>query len=173
MAPPGTSTVAESATSTVTDTVTTSSQPQLPVPTEKLPQQQDASGAKLSITEVRVAEHPGFDRVVFEFGGTGTPGWDVDFTTDPRREGSGEPIDILGESVIRVTINGAGYPDDVGVPSYDGPNPVAGVGGVTQVVVEGPFEGQSVSFIGVNANDPNVRVSALSSPTRLVLDIAR
>ena len=45
------------------------------------------SGNGLGLTGVRVAHHPGFDRVVFDLGGNGTPGWRVEYTTRPRYEG--------------------------------------------------------------------------------------
>ncbi|MCK0439117.1 hypothetical protein MUG78_06460 [Gordonia alkaliphila] len=142
--------------------------------TGTLPVQHDAStNARLTVTDVRVGGHDGFDRVVFEFGGVGTPGWRVQFTDDPRQDGSGDPVIVPGRAVIAVTLIGVGYPGDTGVAEYSGPNPVAGVGGITQVNLEGVFEGQQLAFIGVSAAQPAVAVSALSSPTRLVIDIAR
>ncbi len=142
------------------------------VPTGSLPVSQAASAdARLSVTGARVGEHPGYDRVVFDFAGTGTPGWTVRFTDDPRRDGSGEPVSIPGTSIIEVVLTGLGYPDDTGHPAFVGV--VDGVGGLTRVDVGGVFEGQALAFIGTNATNPGVRVSALSSPTRLVVDIAR
>lgn len=154
-------------TETVTETATATA-----VPTGTLPAEQAASdGARLAVAGVRVGQHEGFDRVVFDLAGTGTPGWTVRFTEDPRRDGSGEPVAIDGKRVIQVTITGVGYPADTGVEPFVGD--VEGEGGVTQVDVAGPFEGQAVAFIGSEAENPGVRISTLSSPTRLVVDIAR
>ncbi|MFZ2510348.1 MAG: hypothetical protein WAW85_04570 [Gordonia sp. (in: high G+C Gram-positive bacteria)] len=155
----------------VTETVTeTTTKPA--VPTAALPQEQAASeSARLSVTGVRVGRHDGFDRVVFDLAGTPSPGWMARFTDDPRRAGSGDRVEIAGRSAIQVTITGIGYPSDTGVEPFIGA--VGGEGGVTQVDVAGPFEGQAVAFIGSAAENPAVRISTLSSPTRLVVDIAR
>lgn len=159
----------ETVTETSVETVT-----EAPVPTGTLPVSRDASpGAALGIVDVRVAAHDTFDRVVFEFQGSGTPGWNVDYTADPTREGSGEPIEVAGRTVLGVAITGVGYPSDTGVEPYDGPNPVPGTSGVREVYLDGIFEGMSVAFIGVDADRPAVSVSTLSNPTRLVVDIAR
>ena len=170
-------TVTESATaaSPASSTAPNTQGPPSPAPvTGQLPVSRDASsGARLTVTDVRVGRHDGFDRVVFEFGGVGTPGWRIDFTTDPRQDGSGNPVAVPGASIVAVTITGVGYPGDTGVPAYSGPDPVPGVGNVTQVNLAGVFEGQQLAFIGVDADRPAVQVSALSGPTRLVIDIAR
>lgn len=126
----------------------------------------------LTPTDVRTGHHDGFDRVVVELGGTGTPGWIAEWTDNPSSPGSGDPIDVPGQSVLRVRITGAGYPGDTGAEFYSGPNPVQGTGVVTEVHLAGLFEGESEMFIGVEANEPNVRISVLSNPARLVIDIA-
>lgn len=144
----------------------------VPVPTGPLPVSIAASeGARLSVTRVRLGEHPGFDRVVFDLGGMGSPGANVSFTDDPRLDGSGERVAMTGRSVIQVVITGVGYPGDTGVGAFTGR--VGGVGGITGVQVGGPFEGQVLAYIGVDAENPGVRVSTVASPTRLVVDIAR
>lgn len=163
---PSTSTI------TTTTTPTTLATPTVAVPTGTLPVSIAASeGARLSVTRVRLGEHPGFDRVVFDFGGNGTPGANVSFTDDPRWDGSGDAVPIQGATVIQVTITGVGYPFDTGVDAFTGG--VTGIGGITGVQVGGPFEGQALAFIGVGKATPGVRVSTLTSPTRLVIDIAR
>ncbi len=153
-------------TATVTETTTRTAAPTGTLPTEQAP----SHDAQLSVTGVRIGQHDGFDRVVFDLAGTGTPGWLVRFTDDPRRDGSGEPVEIDGRRVIEVIITGIGYPGDTGAAPFIGV--VDGQGGITAVDVAGPFEGQAVAFIGSAAENPGVRVSALSTPTRLVVDIA-
>ncbi|WP_298445954.1 hypothetical protein [Gordonia sp. (in: high G+C Gram-positive bacteria)] len=170
VAPVSTATTTRTVTSVETLTPTVGE----PLPTGALPQSRAASGdARLSVTDVRVGRHDGFDRVVFELGGRGTPGWRASFTDDPRRPGSGDPVEVPGKTVIALTILGLGYPADTGVPAYAGPNPVTGTGGITRVTLTGVFEGQADAFIGVAADRPGVRITTLSGPTRLVVDIAR
>jgi hypothetical protein len=38
---------------------------------------QASTDAAVTVSDIRIGGHDGFDRVVFEVGGTGTPGWDV------------------------------------------------------------------------------------------------
>lgn len=142
------------------------------VPTARLPLSAPAVGAALTVTDIRVGAHSGYDRVVVEFGGKGTPGYDLRFTDDPRQDGSGDPVSVPGRSVIQLVINGVRYPGDTGIPEFTGPKPVPGLGQVTQVNWFGVFEGQQRLFVGVDADQPAVRVSTLTGPTRLVLDIA-
>ncbi len=170
----GTPVPAPSTTTAATTTAETStSATQTPAPTGTLPADGQAStGAMLTPTNVRVGHHDGFDRVVIDLGGTGTPGWVAEWTTDPVGPGSGEPIDVSGDSVLRIRITGAGYPGDTGAEFYSGPNPVDGTGVVTEVHLAGIFEGESEVFIGVDADQPSVRITVLTEPTRLVIDIA-
>lgn len=135
--------------------------------------EQHSGNAALTVTDLRTGAHADFDRVVFEFGGTGTPGYRIDYTDDPRQDGSGAPVAVPGRSVIQVVITGVGYPDDTGVREYSGPNPVPGTGQVTQARIASTFEGQTLAFIGVDAERPPVRVMTLDGPTRLVIDVLR
>lgn len=171
---------ADSPSATVTETVTsgppaaTSSAETAAAPTGSLPVSSEPSDVSaLTVTDIRVGAHDTFDRVVVEFGGSGVPGYDIRFTDDPRKDGSGTPVTIPGRSVIQVVINGVGYPFDTGVAEFDGPNPVPGAGSITEVAWGGVFEGQSRLFVGADAAEPAVRVSTLQSPTRLVLDVGR
>lgn len=139
------------------------------------PQQHEPSdGARLTVTNVRVGHHPGFDRVVYELGGTGTPGWQVRYTDRAVQDGSGKPVDVAGQSILEVRILGSAYPWDSGVTQYEGPDPVTdpsapGIAGVYHTVV---FEGATQSFIGVNAERPAFSVDSLENPARLVVDVA-
>lgn len=130
--------------------------------------------AALTVTDISVGHHEGFDRVVYELGGTGTPGWEIEYVDRAVQDGSGTAIDVAGQSVLEVRITGSVYPFDSGVEPYSGPDPVVdpsapAVAGVYRTIV---FEGVTQSFVGVNGERPAFSVSALSNPTRLVIDIA-
>ncbi|UAK34765.1 hypothetical protein K8O92_13555 [Nocardia asteroides] len=149
--------------------------PQAPAPQDAGPKQGKASAdAALTVTDVRLGRQPGFDRVVYDLGGVGTPGWIVRYTDRAVQEGSGNPVDVAGRSILEVRILGSAYPFDSGVTPYEGPDPavdpaVPGIAGVYRTTV---FEGVTQSFIGVQADRPGFTVSTLSNPTRLVVDIA-
>jgi len=121
---------------------------------------------------LRTGRHNGFDRVVFEVGGAGTPGWDVRYVDQASSQGRGEPVDVAGQAVLQVTITGAQIPDTTGVAEFDGPDPLPGSGTrtVTEVVYDHTFEGTSVAFVGTTARAP-FRVYALSDPARVVLEV--
>jgi hypothetical protein len=159
-----------SAGATATDEAGTDA-PAFPANTE--PDTQDASAdAQVTVHDIRTGRQDGFDRIVFEVGGVGTPGWDVRYVDQASSQGSGRPIDVAGQAVLQVTITGAQIPDSTGVTEYDGPNPLPGAGTqtVTEVVYDHTFEGTAVAFAGTTATAP-FRVFALTNPTRVVVDV--
>lgn len=132
-------------------------------------------GAKLTVVDIRTGRHEGFDRVVYELGGEGTPGWRVGYVDEPLQQGSGNEVPVAGDAVLQVLIDGSAYPFDSGVEQYDGPDPVlAEAGGsVVEVSGSGVFEGVTQSFIGVAAHGTPFSVYSLTGPTRVVIDVAR
>jgi hypothetical protein len=130
-------------------------------------------GALVTVRDIRIGRHDGFDRVVFEVGGRGTPGWDVRYVDDPSSQGSGDPVEVSGEAVLQVTLNGVGYPDDTGIAEYSGPDPlsVADTEVVTEVAFDATFEGTTVAFIGTTSMTP-FRVYRLADPGRVVVEVA-
>ncbi len=146
----------------------------LPFPANTEPDTQDPSAdAALTVTDVRVGHHDGFDRVVFELGGTGTPGWRVEYVDQPIDDGKGDVVAVDGDAYLQVMISGSGYPMDTGVEEYAGPNPVrAGDDGeVEEVLLRGVFEGYTQAFVGVDDEQRPFRVFSLEDPTRVVVDV--
>jgi hypothetical protein len=129
--------------------------------------------ASVTVSDIRVGRQDGFDRVVFEVGGTGTPGWDVRYVDAAASQGSGKPIDVAGDAVLQVTLTGAGYPYDTGVTEFSADGPVTGAGTetVTEVAFDATFEGTTNAFVGTDSKAP-FRVYLLQNPTRVVLDVA-
>lgn len=128
--------------------------------------------ASVTVSDIRLGGHGGFDRVVFEVGGTGTPGWDVQYVDAASSQGSGAAIEVAGDAVLQVTLTGAGYPYATGVEEYaGGPLTGAGTTTVSEVVWDATYEGTSVAFVGTTARNP-FRVYALSDPARVVVEVA-
>ncbi|MCZ2838260.1 AMIN-like domain-containing (lipo)protein [Modestobacter sp. VKM Ac-2985] len=126
----------------------------------------------LTVTAVRAAEHEGYDRVVFELAGSGTPGWQVEYVDAPSSQGSGAAVEVPGAAFLQVTLQGTSYPYETGAEEVArGPVSVSGTDTVQGVVYDATFEGTSVAWIGTSAEVP-FRVSALSDPTRLVVEVA-
>lgn len=135
------------------------------------PSQGAATGHGLTIEAVRVGDHEGFDRVVLEFTGEGDPGWFADFTSDPRQQGSGYPIEYTGDTALSLMATGVALPYDSGVePMPTGPV-AEGTGDITGVTHNGVFEGQAQFVIGLNGEPRPYTVNILQEPTRMVIDI--
>ena len=134
----------------------------------------DPGGAQLlTVTGVRVAQHTGFDRVVFDLGGRGSPGWDVAYVDGAVDDGSGERVDVDGESILSVRIRGTAMPMDSGVEEYDGATVDPDDGSVEEVVYRFWFEGYTTAFVGVDGDRRPFRVFTLEDPARVVVDIRR
>ena len=131
-------------------------------------------GNGLGVTDVRVGRQDGFDRVVFDLGGTGTPGWRVAYVARPVQEGSGDPVRLRGSAFLQVDLRGMGMPSDTGVPPFgDFRTRVDGTGGIAQVAPGSVFEGQQQAFIGLTGSRRRFRAFALTNPTRVVVDVRR
>ena len=134
------------------------------------PQSGEGSGAGLVLVDVRVAEAEGFDRIVLEFSGAGTPGWAVGYVDDAVLDGSGEHVALGGGAILDIYASGTTWP----APDYyRGPGrftPTNG-GGVDHVHVGGTFEGTTQVLAGIDGDPAPFRVRALTAPSRLVVDV--
>ena len=133
-----------------------------------------ASGERALLTQVRAARQEGFDRVVFQFEGA-LPGYSVKYVKKPvHADASGAEIPIDGDHVIEVRMESASGADLAGEnvrQTYTGPDRVKGdTAEATEVVKVGDFEGVLTWAIGTH-DEVSFKVSKLSSPSRLVIDI--
>jgi hypothetical protein len=126
----------------------------------------------LTVTGVRIGAHDGHDRVVLDVSGQGTPGWDVRYVDAATAEGTGDPVDLAGPGYLRVVLTGTTYPYESGADERArGAVGTQGTTAVTGVFYDGTFEGQSLAYVGTQAERP-FRVYALSNPTRVVIEVA-
>lgn len=133
----------------------------------------EPSGGPLGVKSIRVARQDGYDRVVFELGGrnAGEPGWTVEYTDDPRQDGSGNPVEVQGEATLEVRISGVGYPMDTGVADAPGQPAVPPAAEVVEEVEDAAlFEGVFQAFVGTSRKAP-FRVFRLADPPRVVVDV--
>lgn len=127
------------------------------------------------LVAVRIGSHDGYDRVVFELEGE-LPGYDIGYLEGPViQDGSGDPVEVAGDAVLSVRLapaSGVVIGVDEVTQTYVGPDRITGDRDpVTEVVRTGDFEAQSSWAIGVTAEQP-FAVSTLSSPTRIIVDVA-
>lgn len=126
------------------------------------------------LTDVRMATHDGFDRVVFEF----EPGEDFAYeiqSADEVRATSGQVVEVEGEAILRVTMNPASGVDLMGdepEQTYTGPARLGapGTDAVTEVVLVEDFENVSTWAVGTGTERP-IATEVLSDPLRLVIDV--
>lgn len=130
-----------------------------------------SGAAQLVPIAMRVGSHAGYDRVVIELQGEGTPGWSVDYTDHPAQQASGTAVDYIGDNALMVTIQGVLLPFEMGITDPD-LSPVTGDGPVVkQVQSLGSFEGSAQFVIGVAGDKPPYSVEVLDNPKRLVIDV--
>jgi len=127
-----------------------------------------ASGEPLvQLSMVTVGSHPGYDRIVLEFGGDSLPQLDVATARPPFiRDPSGLPVSVAGSAFLRLTLREA-----TGAGTEHGPTSMALHGPrLTTLVQTGDFEGV-VTWIAGLTGPACLRVSTLAQPTRIVVDL--
>jgi hypothetical protein len=151
-----------------------------PIPSDELgaftcdlPLHEDATIAHANITDVRTGTHDGYDRVVFEFA-DGLPEASLERAEPPfTQDASGLPIDVQGESFLRLILRGGTKQTLEGTTSYDGPTEFeTGYPALVHLIEGGDFEAQSTWYFGLAA-ESCVRVLTLTDDgtARLVIDI--
>ncbi len=124
--------------------------------------------SELVLSGARLAQHQGYDRVVFDLSGKGVPGYRVQYVDEAIADGSGAKIPLYGDAILQVILTG------VQIPAADAPAPSATPIGDLAVLAEvhlgPPFEGQSTSYIGLTEKS-GFRAFTLQNPSRLVVDI--
>lgn len=132
-----------------------------------------APGTDLVISGVRAGDHQGYDRVVFEFEGAGTPGYVAGYVPEPLQQASGNPIEVNGNAYLEVMVQGTPMgrisADDALVRT--GPMDTA-AGTVRGVTNGGVFEDTSQFLIGLDQQRP-YHLYVLQNPTRVVVDIQK
>jgi hypothetical protein len=129
----------------------------------------------LFVTDVRVASHDGYERVVFDFEGNGTPGWRAEYVDDTITDEAPQGVDLDGDAILRISVSGTRYPTtDEGMAMYDegeGHHDANQAERVQDVYATGVFEGWSSGLVGLDEQAP-FRVFTLTDPTRLVVDVS-
>jgi hypothetical protein len=130
-------------------------------------------GASISnLTDLRVAHHPGYDRITFQFDGA-LPAYDItpqpnsQFVEDPR----GGTVTLQGSSGLRIVFHGGSDYSTSGQQTYTGSTDVKpNLPSVKEVRQMGDFERVLSWGVGI-AGSPCYHVLELSGPTRLVIDV--
>jgi hypothetical protein len=124
-------------------------------------------------TTVRFGEHPGYDRVVFDFDGDVVPGYRVEYVPQAVQDGSGNVVEIDGDAILQVRMEGVRLPEP-GEAVTGGPGTFVPDEDevVKEVRLEGTFEGIALAWVGVDDRPRDFRVFTLTDPVRLVVDVS-
>jgi hypothetical protein len=123
-----------------------------------------------TLTDVRAGGHTGFDRVVFEFEGA-VPEHRVRYVDQLVQDGSGRPVSVAGAADLEVVFHGANAHEQDGTPTVSPRRFSTGLTAVKEIAQIGDFEAVVSYGIGVDRKRP-LKVSTLSNPSRLVIDVA-
>lgn len=148
--------------------------PSTPVRTESFqgttePTVKERAGAPVAVLrEVRAAEQPGFDRVVFEL--DGMPGYRIGYVDRPAQCGSGEPVEVAGEARLQVQLLPAQAHTEAGEPTVRERERHLDLPVLKELESICDFEADVTWVLGLASRRP-YRVQELASPARLVVDI--
>jgi hypothetical protein len=133
--------------------------------------EQATQPAVTNIVDVRIGMHDGYDRVVFEFT-AGTPELTLDRATPPfTQDGSGQPVEAEGQSFLVLVMRGGTKQTEDGTSSYDGPTDFdPRFSQLVDLIEGGDFEAQSTWYLGLR-EEACVRLSLLTGPDRIVIDV--
>jgi hypothetical protein len=123
------------------------------------------------VVAIRTGRHASFDRVVIDMRGD-APGYRVGYVKKVREDGSGKVVDTRGRANLLVRLTPANAHHENGRPTYSGPNRfTVGYPALREIALAGDFEGTVSIALGIS--DKNAfRVTTLTEPTRIVVDIA-
>jgi hypothetical protein len=141
------------------------------------PQSLNGATDRAQISGLRGGAHAGYDRIVFEFSGSGAAGaipaielrvGTPPFTADP----SGLPINVRGVSFLILALHGASMVDPDGNPTYTGTTDFKpGLPVLQELAMAGDFEAVSTWIAGLTG-PACARVTVVGGPNRLVIDLA-
>jgi hypothetical protein len=124
------------------------------------------TGASSHLTNMRIAPHDGYDRIVFDFSGQ-IPSYDLTRQDSATfvRDASGQSVPLDGSVGVKLVFRNA----DVApaVPLDEKP----GLTSIKEIAQIGSFERVLTYGIGISSSQC-VRVLELSGPSRLVVDVA-
>jgi len=124
--------------------------------------------ASSTLTAIRAAHNPGFDRLVFEWSGAAVPQYEIKVASTFIAP-SGQAVRVDGNAFFSVRMNGQAH-TDAGARSYTQPDPYRpGLPLIREVKLVEDFEGVVLFGVGLERLACPT-VLTLLSPARIVLD---
>ncbi|MBL1074063.1 hypothetical protein JK358_06610 [Nocardia sp. 2] len=133
----------------------------------------DPQAVAIGLTKISLATAATGDQVIFEFTGNAVPGWAVHYVGQAVPNPGPAVLPMAGQSIIEVLIREAANPFKTGVPAYAGANPVIdpAVRSISEVRFASADRGITQAFIGLAIGQVGFRVTALTNPTRVVVEV--
>jgi hypothetical protein len=159
---------------TTTTAVTTTTTTTIPFAGDTAPK--SGTGAFGLLTGVRIGDHEGYTRIVFDFQEPSFPNWEFAYVPG-EIEGMVEPEGgwVGGTAFLVARFQPSGTADLSGpavVMTYDGPRRVdVGSGSVVQLLIIEDFEASLWWAIGLTGEQP-FSVGTMAGPPRIYVDIA-
>jgi hypothetical protein len=125
------------------------------------------------LAHVRVGRHPGYDRIVFQFTGP-IPSYRMQPVPSLAEDGSGAPVWPGSPNLLQIRLQPAQAHTDSGRPTLTEAELQAApsLPVLRQYRLIGDFEGVVTYGLRLGLHRPNLHVTELTSPDRLVVDLA-
>ena len=134
----------------------------------------EAARPQPTLKDVRTGVHPeegGWERIVFEFQG-GLPGSRIEYIASATQCGSGQEVDVGGEAILQVRFENAAAHTQQGQPTFR--QEVDGAGDTIEEAKQTcDFEGVVSWAIAIDRGQQPYKVTTLTNPPRLVIDVKR
>ena len=133
--------------------------------------------AGVTVSAMHVERQDGFDRIVYDFGGTYSPGWRAEYVAEATERGQETATPINGRSILQIYFFDTVPPAESGIPGYHGPNPLSdplsdpAAHSVVEVLLGQNFDRTTQSFVGLRTDHPQFQVTNLRDPARIAVDI--
>ena len=123
-----------------------------------------------TLTQITVAHHPGYDRVVFQFR-AGVPAQrNARYVSQVIADPSGLPVNVAGSAKLLVRFAPATGHNEKGLVTYGAAQHTYALPEVIQVVRAGDFESVLSFGVGLAKAEP-FRMFTVTGPSRVVIDI--
>jgi Sporulation and spore germination len=129
-----------------------------------------ASTTVPTLTAIRAAHHPGYDRLVFEFQGPLPAARTARYVTQVIGDPSGLPVPVVGSARLLVQFHSAAGHNASGGVTYGPAQRTYSLPNVIQVINAGDFESYLSFGVGLARKEP-IHVFTLTKPSRVVIDI--
>lgn len=167
-----TTTTTAASTTTAATTSSTSTTTTIPFPGDLSTKGTDSiTGTPGALTDIRLGDHDGYTRIVFDFEGAGEHWWTVGYVPDVVGGGSGESCGVTGVAILGVEVRHASafwVEQTYFGPTEFGPSFASSV---VQIKYCDDFEAVLQMAIGVEGERP-FRAFTMQDPLRLVIDVA-